>query len=197
MPRHYAQTEEELEARMAVEKEKEALEAEKRELRKLRTIQKRKQYAALYDPRTCLGDPITGEACNRYAIPGAGFCSDHGGTTKAMQTAAKTRLLYMVEPALRVLNKCMISGDLNVALKAAQIILDRAGFHPHATLEIEEKPKDYSDVSTDDLIKRNLQLANIVKSSQEPLLPPEETEVIDMTEVEALSEVTEQEPKVH
>ena len=157
-----------VEAKMAAEKERQKYENERLELRKRRELMRRQIAAALYEPRLCMGDPVTGEACPRYAIPGAGFCAEHGGTTKMMQTAAKTRLLYLVEPALRVINKCMNSGDLNVALKAAQIILDRAGFHPHATLEITEQPTDYSVMSARQLAARAEQLVSTINASSSP-----------------------------
>lgn len=173
----YEKSEETLRAKILWANEKEKYDQERLDLRKRRELMRRQVAAQLYEPRICMGDPVTGQSCHRYSIPGAGFCADHGGTTKHMQAAARTRLLYLVEPALRVMNKAMASGDLNIAIKAAQIILDRAGFHPHATLEIAEQPVDYGAMSTTQLAQRAHKLLSAIESSSPPP-PPEESEVV-------------------
>lgn len=194
----YVRSEEALEAKIRFEEEKFKYDRDTNDLRKRRELMRRQVHAALYEPKLCMGDPVTAQTCRKHALPGAGFCADHGGTTKMMQTAARTRLLYLVEPALRVMNKCMASGDLNVALKAAQIVLDRAGFHPHATLEIEEKAVDYATMS-------NMQLRNRAQKLIDALdqMPADNASQVDpdMLEVEPILEIIDVPPstdkKVH
>lgn len=157
----------------------------KREFVKRREHMRRRIQAALYEPRVCMGDPVTGLTCTKYAIPGAGFCANHGGTTKAMQEAARIRLLYLVEPSLRAVSKCLVSSDPNIVLKAAQILLDRAGFHPSATLEIRESdPIDLANLSTKELRKRAARLIDAIDQApaEQGLLPdgmPEDKDDLD------------------
>ena len=161
----YTLSEERLQRRFA-KNSKEAMDrAEQVEFRKRRELMRRRVHAALYEPRQCLGDPINGEACNLIAVPGATMCAKHGGTTKAMQNAARMRLLYLVEPAMRIIGKLLDSMDENIQLKAAQILLDRAGFHPHATLEIKEQPQDLSNFSTDQLKARTRRLLEALENA--------------------------------
>lgn len=74
------------------------------------------------------------------------MCAHHGGKVPGVQLAAKRRLLAMVEPALDALLRalqmgspcqhCGRSDNMAVVVKAAQIVLDRTGFHPSMTLEV-------------------------------------------------------------
>jgi hypothetical protein len=165
MPR-YSLSDEQIEERLEKLNRDRAKKQEEIELRKRRELMRRRVHAALYEPRTCMGDPVTGASCTLLAVAGATLCPQHGGTTKAMQQAARMRLLYLVEPALRVLNKSMASSDENIRLKAAQILLDRAGFHPHATLEITESKEDLSQLSDAQLKARAARLLKAMDSGQ-------------------------------
>jgi hypothetical protein len=185
----YVTSEDRLREKLASIGRRDALTEERNDLRKRRELLRRRIHAALYEPRLCLGDPDTGAACSRIAMPGTTLCSMHGGTTKAMQNAARMRLLYLVEPALRVLNKAMAGADQNLAVKAAQIILDRSGFHPHATLEIEEKPVDLSNLTTEQLKRRASRLINALEESaqdQMEALEPEISETVIDIEPESV-----------
>lgn len=63
-------------------------------------------------------------------------------------------LLCLVEPAFQALLEAMEGGDLKVAVKAAEIVLDRAGFGPKATLEIEDARDNLANTSGEELLKR-------------------------------------------
>lgn len=181
----YVISEDRLQAKVDALREQEARKAERLELRKRRELLRRRIHAALYAPRLCMGDPDTGQACEREAIPGTTMCARHGGTTKAMQAAAKMRLLYLVEPALRVLSKSLASGDENIRLKAALALLDRAGFHPHATLEISDPAaQDLSSLSNDQLKRRAARLIQAMEDSADQELEElaaDDPNVIDVT----------------
>jgi hypothetical protein len=60
----------------------------------------------------------------------------------------------MVPKALQALEKAMEFGDWPTVVRAAQIILDRAGMGPNATLTIEEKQQDLSKLTSEELEAR-------------------------------------------
>jgi hypothetical protein len=73
----------------------------------------------------------------------------HGGRTPLAIEAARRRIWGMVDYALDALfsamqigkcDKCGRSEDMGVVVRAAQIVLDRTGFHP--TVAVEQKSKD-------------------------------------------------------
>ena len=71
----------------------------------------------------------TGEPCKRYAIAGGTVCPFHGGNSPQVKAKAKMRLLQMVDPAMSVIERCLLAdSDVPhaVALKAATEVLDRA-----------------------------------------------------------------------
>jgi hypothetical protein len=59
-----------------------------------------------------------------------------GGRAPQVQRSAKERLAELVEPALKGLHKALKSGEIPSIVKAAQIVLDRTGFHPTQAMEI-------------------------------------------------------------
>ena len=99
--------------------------------------------------RRCTATNREGQQCSNYPIPGGFVCTLHGGKLPLTIAAAKERLAILVEPALEVLYRatrnappCTTCGRSDadrdpVALRAAQIILDRAGHGMHATVTIE------------------------------------------------------------
>jgi hypothetical protein len=107
-----------------------------------------------------------GERCGRAPIPGGTVCVVHGGSAPAVQLAAKTRLLAMVEPILGVFEdivstwnsvKCETcgrpTGDTFPVIQVGKLVLDRAGFGPRATMEVVNAPPDpYAEMNEDDLI---------------------------------------------
>ena len=93
--------------------------------------------------RQCTGvSKTTGERCGRAPIPGGTVCRLHGGNAPQVLRAARDRLLALVDPAMDALLRALQTGprcdacgrsDADrdpVTLKAAQLVLDRAGFHP-------------------------------------------------------------------
>jgi hypothetical protein len=78
----------------------------------------------------------TGKPCRKWAIAGGTVCPTHGGSAGHVKAAARERLAAMVEPALDGLQTALDSKELPAILKAAQLVLDRAGFHPRSAVEV-------------------------------------------------------------
>lgn len=74
--------------------------------------------------------------CARWAINGSTVCATHGGQAPQVKKSAKERLAELVEPALKGLHTALKSGEIPSIVKAAQIVLDRTGFHPTQAMEI-------------------------------------------------------------
>jgi len=121
----------------------------------------------------------TGERRKRAPIVGGFVCDMHGGATPAVKQSARERLLAMVDPALDTLLRalqtgppCTGCGHVNdqgeacvgcgrrdgdrhpVVLRAAQLVLDRAGFHPTMQLEVQSAPNPYTNLSLSELADR-------------------------------------------
>lgn len=91
----------------------------------------------------------SGTRCGLAPIPGGFVCHFHGGGVPAVRMAARERLLAMVDPALDALMRflrtappCPHCGRSDadrdpVVLRAAQLVLDRTGFHPGVTVQVE------------------------------------------------------------
>jgi hypothetical protein len=98
--------------------------------------------------RQCTATSKTsGERCRRPPIPGGFVCAFHGGKSPLAVQAARERLLAMVDPAIdalmRILKQsppCDVCGRADadrdpVVLRAAQVVLDRAGHHPTLSVQ--------------------------------------------------------------
>lgn len=94
-----------------------------------------------------------GVPCRRPVSPGFTRCNMHGGATPLARQAAAETLAAAALPAAGVLfdivdtwkrtacDKCgMPTGDPSPVIRAAQIVLDRTGFGPSATLAIAPPP---------------------------------------------------------
>ena len=77
--------------------------------------------------------------CERWAINGSTVCATHGGQAPQVKRSAKERLAELVEPALAGLHTALKSGEIPSIVKAAQIVLDRTGFHPSRAIELTGK----------------------------------------------------------
>ena len=77
--------------------------------------------------------------CERWAINGSNVCATHGGRAPQVKRSAKERLAELVEPALAGLHTALKSGEIPSIVKAAQIVLDRTGFHPSQAIELTGK----------------------------------------------------------
>lgn len=103
--------------------------------------------------RRCTATNRAGNRCGRAPIPGGFVCAIHGGKIPAVAKTAHERLLAMVDPALdallrflRQLPPCKVCGRSDadrdpVVLRAAQLVLDRTGFHPTLALQQAETPR--------------------------------------------------------
>jgi hypothetical protein len=74
--------------------------------------------------------------CERWAINGGTVCATHGGQAPQVKNSARERLAELVEPALEGLHTALKSGEIPSIVKAAQIVLDRTGFHPSKAIEL-------------------------------------------------------------
>jgi hypothetical protein len=98
-------------------------------------------------PRRCTGTNREGVQCGRPAIPGGTVCSNHGGAAPQTREAARRRLLAgadlaidymlsMLEPRAPCETCGRSDADRDpVVLRACQLVLDRAGFHPTISVE--------------------------------------------------------------
>lgn len=75
----------------------------------------------------------------------------------------RRRLHRAVPRAIQALEDAMSHGEHGEAIKAAQIILDRAGYGPKSTVQIEELPDDLSNLSAEELAARAERLAQALK----------------------------------
>src|SRR3954451_8584111 len=87
----------------------------------------------------------------RLAINGSTVCATHGGQAPQVKKSARQRLAELVEPALKGLHKALKSGEIPSIVKAAQIVLDRTGFHPTQAMEL--YGKDGGPIETDECSK--------------------------------------------
>ena len=99
--------------------------------------------------RQCTATNRDGIRCQKPAMLFQRVCANHGGKSPLALKAAAGRKLALVEPAIDVLwravrstPKCEVCGRSDadrdpVALRAAQVILDRTGHGPSATLAVE------------------------------------------------------------
>lgn len=89
----------------------------------------------------------------------------HGGRLPQTVAAAKRRLLEAVEPAISRLltyiesppGLCAVCGrsdDTGAIVRAAQVVLDRAGLHPSLTVEVQPAASPLEHLTTDELVAR-------------------------------------------
>lgn len=95
----------------------------------------------------------------------------------------QVKLNDLVDLAFETLREAMVSSDFNNAIRAAQITLDRAGYGPKQTVDINQTTMDLSNLSKDELAARAQKLADTLKAAGRkdvpesiPLpVPPEST----------------------
>jgi hypothetical protein len=113
--------------------------------------------------RQCGATTRAGTPCNRPPIPGGNRCTFHGGATPAAREAAAERLAAAAVPAATVLHDAMrvwnelletyrttscptcgrsasdvkpVLDAMSPVIRAAQVVLDRTGFHPSLSLHL-------------------------------------------------------------
>jgi hypothetical protein len=95
----------------------------------------------------------------------------HGGGTPLAREAAKKRLLAMCEPAFAVLLEAMQDPNMEIAVKAAVHVLNRAGFGPQSTVAVEDKRGTHlGDLSDADLVRRSEELLQFMKTNAESVI---------------------------
>lgn len=75
--------------------------------------------------------------CRNAPIMGGTVCGYHGGAAPQVQASARERLAALVDRAITGLQAALDSGDHGAVLKAARLVLDRAGYPPAKKLEID------------------------------------------------------------
>ena len=83
--------------------------------------------------------------CRRWAIVGSTVCPAHGASAPQVRAAAGERIRALVHPAIDAMERAIASNDPNPAVRAAKDLLDRAGYGPPKTIEIEDRRRDPSD----------------------------------------------------
>jgi hypothetical protein len=99
--------------------------------------------------RMCGATNRDGTACKRAPIRGGTRCTLHGGNSPLARMKASEALAAAAWPAAEVLFEIierwkervcptcgLPKGDPTAVIRAAQVVLDRTGFHPSMTLEV-------------------------------------------------------------
>lgn len=79
----------------------------------------------------------------------------------------KRRLADMVEAAFNCLEAAVKEADFPTAIKSAQIILDRAGFGPRSTMDINTTTLDLSALSREELAERAQKISNLLRNQNQ------------------------------
>jgi hypothetical protein len=107
------------------------------------------------DPEEDLGTPSNGRSNKR----------DLSLSKFDVSTGRKT-LGQMVNIAFDTLQEAMEKADFNTAVKAAQILLDRAGFGPKTTVDINSTHTDLTDLTREQLAQRAAELSERLKEKE-------------------------------
>lgn len=127
---------------------------------------------------TCGALTSSGTPCRRYTIRGGTRCTLHGGGSPEARRVAEEMLAVARVPAARVLlrliedweaDRCQTcgrpSGDPGPIIRAATVVLDRAGLHPSMSVHVTREPENsFAGLSEDELIA---QLEEMLKSARE------------------------------
>ncbi len=79
----------------------------------------------------------------------------------------RTRLSGLVDRAFNTLEDAMISADYNTAVKAAQIVLDRSGFGPKSTVDVNSTHIDLSEMTREQLADRAARLSAMLRKAKD------------------------------
>lgn len=129
----------------------------------------------------------TGERCKRWSIRGTTVCQTHGGRlpsviehSQAVVESARLRLFGLAEQAVDVLEDLSAPGTSDqIRLKAAELILNRAGLKDAVELKVEVT--DNRSPSEDILKKLQIMRDRITAANE----PEELEELIDEGEKDA------------
>lgn len=90
-------------------------------------------------PRCTAKSNRSGERCKRARTPGTTVCATHGSSLPQVRRRARLRLLELVDPAIAKLGRVLATtADDRVALKAVEMILDRAGMPAKQAIDVED-----------------------------------------------------------
>lgn len=110
-----------------------------------------------YDPNESISESVTEDKSS-------GRNKKRLSLTPAEVTKGKRRLSEMVESAFKALEEAVKNADYAVATKAAQIILDRAGFGPRSSVDLTTTAVDLSNLTREELAERALLVAQTLKN---------------------------------
>lgn len=86
--------------------------------------------------------------------------------TSLQVTTGKRTLHQMVEAAFQTLQDAMVEADWPTAIKAATAVLDRSGFGPKSTVDINSTTIDLSNLSREELAERAGRVAAMIRGQQ-------------------------------
>lgn len=111
--------------------------------------------------RQCAFVKRDGMRCQLNAMVGFTLCHNHGGKRPMNRSAARKRLLELCEPALAVHAEIMEDTTCEPAdrLRAANSVLDRAGFSAKQQLTISDKRESLDGASPEALFERGRAIA--------------------------------------
>jgi len=87
--------------------------------------------------------------------------------TPSDYSKGKRTLMSMVESAFDCLEDAVKSADFPTAIKAAQIILDRSGFGPKSTVDVNTTSLDLSTLSREELAERASRISHQLRSKDQ------------------------------
>jgi hypothetical protein len=90
--------------------------------------------------------------------------------------AGKIQLSELVGLAFDTLELAMHNAEWPIAVQAAKLVLDRAGFGPSSTLKIDDS-LDLSELSDEELCNFALRLGKAMKTPSEPFSFPSESRI--------------------
>jgi len=140
----------------------------------------------LLTARRCSATNRAGQPCGRSPHPGAVVCLMHGAAAPQVRESARLRLLAGADLAIDYLLNLLVplppcptcgrsDADRDpVVVRACQLVLDRAGFGPNASITVVAPPEPMSDLSAAELASRAEKLAVRARelADAEPACPP-------------------------
>jgi len=81
--------------------------------------------------------------------------------------AGKRTLMSMVESAFDCLENAVQHADYPTAIKAAQIILDRSGFGPKSTVDVNTTSMDLSALTREELAERASRISHLLRNKDQ------------------------------
>lgn len=112
--------------------------------------------------------PADRRRCRRTATPGSPVCTTHGSRTPQAARKARLRLIELVDPAIATVARLMANADSEaVRLRAAENVLDRAGYPRRSEVDIEAGREVLHERI---LILRNMQASAPADAAEQPML---------------------------